>query len=107
MTTNAEAVRGAALAAGRADRMTALWSDRAYAQLVNFRISLGKGGEFLTEEIRQYAEKSGLPAAPDSRAWGHIILRAKNEGMVEHTGRYERQCSKTCHGSPKSVWRFA
>ena len=44
---------------------------------------------FMTEEIREYAEKRGLPESPHHRgrrAWGAIILKAKSDGIVKKVG---------------------
>lgn len=104
--THALAVEGANRAAAHADRTHGNWTDRAYNFLerwVGGRI----GFEFMTEDVRVAAENSGsYVAPPDERAWGAVILRAKREGRLEHTGRYEPMKSSNCHGNPKSVWRW-
>lgn len=104
MTTDA-AADGAARAAAHADRSTADWSERAFAFLCNFALRR-KGATFMTEDVRVAAEANETYVAPpDSRAWGAIILRAKRMGKLVHAG-YAPNKDPSCHGSPKSVWRW-
>lgn len=93
---------GMTVAASRADRESAGWSDDARTF---FELFACKSGDepFMTEEVRAWAEKMGFPPPPDSRAWGHVAKRAAMDGLVRHAG-YGRQRSATCHGSPKTLW---
>lgn len=102
--THALAIEGAQRAAARASRVHANWSERAYDFLV--RWAALHDGVFMTEDVRHAAEAADtyLPP-PDARAWGAVILRAKREGKLVHAG-YAPNKDSTCHGSPKSVWRW-
>lgn len=91
---------GAKRAADHADREISDWSDRAYSILMSYP----DGGEpFMTEDVRQYADKVGLPRAPDQRAWGHVIRRATRASKLKLVG-YAPMKSPNCNANPKSVW---
>ena len=102
--THALAIEGAQRAAAHANRHYANWSDRAYDFLV--RWATQHGGVFMTEDVRHAAEAAPTYVPPpDARAWGAVILRAKRDGKLVHAG-YAPNKDATCHGSPKSVWRW-
>ncbi len=98
------AIFGADTAASHADRVTGgAWSEKAWAFLVQFGQSQ-KGRPFMTEDVRAHAElRKAVPAAPDARAWGSIVMRAAKARLIERVD-YAPNKSPSCHGSPKSVW---
>lgn len=99
------AKQGATRAAAKADRVHGDWSDRAYKFLCSWAERRG-GKPFMSEDVRVAAEKSATYVAPpDARAWGAVILRASRSGRLEHAG-FAPNKTESCHGSPKSVWRW-
>lgn len=94
--------RGAEAALKHARRTSPSWETRALGHLVR------KGKQlrvFMAEDIRLSVPK-GFPRPPDNRAWGCIMQAAARAGIIEHTG-VSPQASKNCHGSHKTVWRWA
>lgn len=57
------------------------------------------------EDLREVAEKSGLDAPPDKRAWGAVIIRAHRAKVIELYG-FAPVKDRRSHGGPKYVWRF-
>lgn len=94
--------KGAMLAAAKADRVIESWSESA-RQLFEMYANMHPEG-FMTEDVRQWAEKLGFDAPPDNRAWGYVAKSANRDGVVRANG-FEKQRSANCHGSPKTVWR--
>jgi hypothetical protein len=78
------------------------WMERATDLLSEF-IRRHRGQHFMTEDVRVWAEKKGLPRPPDSRSWGAVIRYARRAGDIRIIG-YGRQRSVSCHGSPKAIW---
>lgn len=91
---------GAQRAADHADRVIASWSERAGDALTAF---VKSGAEFTSEDVREYAEQAGLPAPPDGRAWGAVILRARKAGLIRLV-RYSPGRNPVCHSRPMAVW---
>ena len=60
------------------------WIDRATEAL---RKLAEPGLALCAESVRQVAEFNGLPPAPDGRAWGCVISRAKRKGWLVDAGR--------------------
>jgi hypothetical protein len=103
--THPAAIQGATRAAAKADRVHGDWSDRAFSYLERWA-SRRAGQVFMTEDVRLAGEGSGsFVAPPDRRAWGAVILRAKRAGKLIHAG-YAANKDPSCHGSPKSQWRW-
>ena len=103
--THPAAIEGANRAAAKADRLHGNWSDRALAYLERWCLTSGVS-TFMTEDVRMAAERAdGYLEPSDSRAWGAVILKAKRLGKLVHAG-YSANKDPSCHGSPKSVWRW-
>jgi hypothetical protein len=82
-----------------ADRAKARWRDEAFD---GFALFLTKhGGEFLSETFVEWG-RNRLPQPPDGRAWGGIIRRAANMGLIEQIGT---ALASTSNRSPKPLWR--
>lgn len=58
---------------------------------------------FTSEDIRNYAENSGLPQPPDPRAWGQILLTASKEGRIVKAG-YTTSKNRHAHCRPIAQW---
>lgn len=104
---NAELARegartGALLAASKADREIESWSEAASQLFVMYANMHPEG--FMTEDVREWADKLGFEAPPDKRAWGYVARAAARDGIVKSVG-FGQQRSANCHGSPKTIWR--
>ena len=99
--TNARegAERGMNQSLDHANRVAPQWSERAYDKLREF---CWLGNDFMTEDVRLWAEETGLDSPPDNRAWGGIVNRAVRENMIVRVGYGN---SKTGHMRPMPVWR--
>ncbi|WP_211440973.1 hypothetical protein [Collimonas humicola] len=75
------------------------WREAAFAA---FRKFAEKTVCFLTEDVREYAAKIGIAAPHDSRAWGHVTVRAVQAGLIVRDGYAP---SKTGHMRPMPVWK--
>lgn len=92
--------QGAHLAAMRANRVHADWSERAYTALCDYARA---HSEFTTEEVR--AAFAGIvPVPPDNRAWGFVTKRAAREGICTRD-RIAKATSPTVHGGWVTVWK--
>jgi hypothetical protein len=75
--------KGIAKAIRHADAVSPTWSDRAYAYLQAY---LSRQREpFQTESFRYWVE-GRLEEPPNKRAFGSVILRAANAGLIEKVG---------------------
>lgn len=54
----------------------------------------------MTEDARVWSEANGLPPPPDSRAWGPVIKRALQDGLISRIG-YGKS---TANMRPMPVW---
>jgi hypothetical protein len=88
-------------AATHADDVVARWTDNALA----FVKAYAQLHQHLTGEyVRFFAESQGLPAAPDNRAWGAVMIRAARAGLIEKDGwTTARDPKGHCH--PIAQWR--
>lgn len=76
------------------------WSDQAFKFLKAFLLT--HRGEFMTEYVR--AAASGIvPEPPSKRAWGGVMTRAKNEGLIRSIG-FRSVTNAKAHCTPASVW---
>jgi hypothetical protein len=83
-----------------ANRKEPKWADMAYGFLLGF---IMKHKEFMTEEIRESAEKL-IPHPPSKRAWGGVIVRAVKAGLIYRSG-YRNTKNIKAHCTPAAVWR--
>lgn len=99
--TNARlgAERGMNQAVDHANRVAPQWSTRAYDKLFEYA---WLGNDFMTEDVRLWAEETGLDMPPDNRSWGAVINRAVRENLIERVGYGN---SKTGHMRPMPIWR--
>lgn len=86
------------LAADKADRKHAGWSDKA---LEAFR-RYAENYEFFTTEDVVLANPE-LPAPSDKRAWGAITMKAQRLGYVGSTDKLARARSPHAHKRPLLV----
>lgn len=95
------ATHGMNTATAHADAMHDDWSDRAYDCLLTFIRS--KSGTFLAEDVREYAQMSSLPVPPSNRAWGGVMVRARNAGMIRRVG-FAQVKNARAHCANAGLW---
>ena len=93
---------GMNLAVKYANEVHENWAEKAYELLKQF-VRSGRG-KFMCEDVRDYAKVYGLPDAPNSRAWGSLIVRAaKKDKIIKHVGFAQVKNSRA-HRANASVW---
>lgn len=96
---------GMTLATNFANKVHENWAEKAYELLVQF-VRSGRG-EFMCEDVREYAHAYGLPNPPSSRAWGSVISKAaKKEKIIKHV-RFGQVKNPRAHRANASVWKAA
>lgn len=91
-------VDGMRRAEERANREIAEWSDLAMVFLTNY----ARTNEFVfAEDVTRAADKWGMIAPPDSRAWGTIYTQAIREKIIAKTTETRRRAN----GSLAMVYR--
>ena len=60
-------------------------------------------GDFLAEDVVEYAKATQFDDPPDGRAWGAAIKHAKSRSFIEACGY---RPAKTSNLSPKVLWRL-
>jgi len=94
---------GIAKAVDHANTIDPGWSKKAYAVLQEF-ITVWDG-EFMTEDLREYAMKQkGFEAPMSSRAWGGPMVKAKNNGLIVPVGLRPVSNAKA-HCANATVWK--
>lgn len=94
---------GMMLAASHADREHDEWTEQA---IIVFKLYAKFHPDgFMTEDVRAWNTKLGLPQPPDQRAWGYIASKLARSGYIKSMG-YDRQRSANCHRSPKTIWKL-
>ncbi|MEO8752335.1 MAG: hypothetical protein ABI624_06635 [Casimicrobiaceae bacterium] len=89
---------GIARATAHAKHVDRDWLDRAEGYV---RLHALVHREFLTEDVRAMAEADGLVQAGDHRAWGGVMRRAKDAGIIKANGYAP---AKTSNLAPKTKW---
>lgn len=93
---------GAERAASRADRDSdGQWSAQAWDFMVAWARQR-QGQPFQGEDVR-HAAAGVVPAPPEPRAWGSILVRAAKARLIARVGYAPAKDPKS-HGNPKSVW---
>ncbi len=57
---------------------------------------------FLTEDVREFAQKQGMAPPPNEKAWGPVMLAAAREGVIVSCGTGRARSS---NNSPKVLWK--
>lgn len=95
---------GIATAVDHANKLSDKWSDKAYMILLEF-VAINGEAEFMTEDVRVYAEKQkGFTAPASSRAWGGPVVKAKNNGVIKYVG-IRAVTNNKAHCANAAVWR--
>ncbi|MFH2064964.1 MAG: hypothetical protein ABIK15_07195 [Pseudomonadota bacterium] len=90
--------RGMKRALNHAERHHVSWGDRALSMLRKFPKS-----RFQAEELRAWSYGQGLPEPPHGRAWGSVMLKAKNMGLIRCIG-YQNVSNPNAHRTPAALW---
>lgn len=81
-----------------ADKAGEEWKKQALESFINYAKA---NKEFMTEDVRLNSD-IGVP--PDKRAWGHIAVAAKKQGVITKIGfRYSTDAAS--HPTPMSLWQ--
>jgi len=91
--------KGMKQATDHADQVHENWSDKAYAFLLNFAKT---NKRFLVEEVREKS-LNYIPFPPSERAWGSIIIKAKNNNIVKAIG-FKQVSNPKAHKTPATYW---
>jgi hypothetical protein len=74
------------------------WKDLAYAAV---RMVAENQQEFTPDDIWA----TGLHKPSEARALGGVMRRAKDEGLIEKTGRVQPTTQPESHGTDVTIWR--
>lgn len=77
------------------------WSEQAYDFLLDF-IKANKGNRFMVEDFRAWCADR-LPMPPSLRAYGGLIVRARNAGLIYCCGT-DRVKNVKAHMANAAVW---
>lgn len=103
-TAEARRDTGMALAEDKANRDAPFWSDRALLALEKYCLA-HPGQKFLGEDVREWAERKRMVAAPENgRAWGAVFRKAAGMKIIRKVGYAP---AKSSNLSPKCLWRAA
>lgn len=75
----------------KSEPMEPIWFNIAYKFLAEY---CKKHDQFLTYQVKEAAELSGLPEPMNNRAWGGVIIVAVNNGLIYNSGKTEKFNSK-------------
>lgn len=92
---------GMTVAIAHADMFNEHWSDDAFDILKQFLMQ--HIGNFMTEEVREFADSQGLPKPPSLRAWGSIIAKAAKLNLIVCVG-FKKVRNPRAHRANASVW---
>jgi hypothetical protein len=93
---------GMAQAIGHAESVDPNWPESAHQALIRFIGS--HRGEFMAEQVREFAAKTGLSQPPHLRAWGSVFLRAARAGLIRRVG-FGQVTNPKAHCANAAVWR--
>lgn len=80
------------------------WAEKALKVFRNYVNLLPEGQEFLTEDVRNYAETNSLlPAPPSNKSWGPLTMILAKEGFIRKLG-FRSVKNPKAHMAPVSVW---
>jgi len=83
-----------------ADTKEPKWSAKAYAFLQEFLNERNAGELFLVEDVRA---ESTIAEPPSKRAWGGIIVKARNAGLIRAAG-YDKVNNPKAHCATATLW---
>lgn len=95
------AMAGARLAENHAEASHLGWKSLADGYLLEFIAH--HRGEFMVEDVREFAYKMGLQRPTSERSWAGVIMRAANLGLVRKVG-YRAVTNPLAHATPATLW---
>lgn len=60
---------------------------------------------YQTFTVDDVQRRMGDNNPPEGRAMGPVMLRAKQNGLIEPTGTYRPSTQPQCHANPRQVWK--
>lgn len=94
--------RGIKQATDHADRVEPGWSDRAFEFMVRFLNQ--HSGPFMAEDVRSFAAIEDFELPPSNRAWGGVLVRAKNKKLIRYLGTRQVRNPKA-HCANAALWQ--
>lgn len=89
-----------------ADNAGKVWQREAFEAFKIYLETLQVGDTLISEDFRSWVIKhSWLQSPPHERAYSCVILKAKKEGLISHTGNFIKTTAAHCHQSRSSQWR--
>ena len=58
----------------------------------------------ITDDWHRTASAMGLPAPPDGRSWGAVVLEARKRGWIEHRGEWSKTSRPNCHSGDCKIY---
>ena len=104
LTGSALRDQGITRAADHAERESPGWSDRALAMLRRYVAEVG--GRFQAEDVRAWAKAHGLDDPPHKRAWGGVMVKARNKGLIRCIGTQQVD-NREAHCANAGLWEAA
>ena len=96
------AAEGASVAAEHADAKNGFWSIEAEDYFRRY-VKEKSNCTFMTEQVREYAERDGFEPPPDKRAWGAVAANMVRCGVIKKYG-YGRSSVPKHHAAIKTLW---
>jgi hypothetical protein len=88
-------------AVAHADQESAEWRVKAFELLKIFLKD--QHSSFMAEDFRRYSELVDFPQPPNAKAWGGIIVKAKNKGLIRFVTTRQVK-NKKAHCANAAVW---
>ena len=82
--------------------MSSPWADRAYQALEEFVVN--RKSDFMAVDVREFAERNGLPPAATSAAWSPVLQRGRRAGLIDDVG-YGPSPDPTARKRLTLIWR--
>jgi len=80
------------------------WGEKAIKVFRNFVNMLPPGKDFMTEDVRVYAENNSLlPNPPSRKAWGPVTNKLAKEGFIRRVG-FASVKNPKANMAPVGVW---
>jgi hypothetical protein len=95
---------GIAVTMANAESKIPGWTDAAFEQLCEFVD--GNPFEFMTEDVRAFAERNGLESPPNLKAWSGVMLRAAKMKIIKKVGIGQRK-QPQAHRAFTTIWKRA
>ena len=92
---------GIAQAVDHAEAEAPGWASRAIDMLKRYLQQAD--GAFMTEQVRAYSKEQGLSEPVNLRAWGGIIVKARNAGLIRCVGTQQVK-NPTAHCANAAKW---